>query len=212
MQTTIEFEIFFAFVHHDVLTKGQEVLSLSGKEVESLQLQFRYLNGLIPFAEQNAPGLQRHHNEIPGMLENIGKESERLMHSHQGKPIVLGVCAMDVKARSKAMREILTRLVERASGAIKVKVFGDKVILDEGLPLFSGLPPNLHRPRRRKLAKMRHSHLLLFDRLSARQGHLLCQTSQPFLHQRPALPGTIVGSSSRRCSSRPPQSSHPSPT
>ncbi|KAI0751646.1 histidine phosphatase superfamily-domain-containing protein [Daedaleopsis nitida] len=38
---------------------------------------------------------------------------------------------MDVKARSKAMREILTRLVERSNGAIEVKVFGDKVILDE---------------------------------------------------------------------------------
>ncbi|KAJ7228680.1 histidine phosphatase superfamily-domain-containing protein [Mycena pura] len=38
---------------------------------------------------------------------------------------------MDVKARSKAMREILTRLVERANGNIEVKVFGDKVILDE---------------------------------------------------------------------------------
>ncbi|KAJ7781277.1 histidine phosphatase superfamily-domain-containing protein [Mycena metata] len=47
------------------------------------------------------------------------------------KPMVLGVCAMDVKARSKAMREIVTRLVERANGAIEVKVFGDKVILDE---------------------------------------------------------------------------------
>ncbi|KAJ8523016.1 hypothetical protein ONZ45_g464 [Pleurotus djamor] len=46
-------------------------------------------------------------------------------------PIILGICAMDVKARSKAMREILTRLVERARGAIEVKVFGDKVILDE---------------------------------------------------------------------------------
>ncbi|KAF9462620.1 histidine phosphatase superfamily-domain-containing protein [Collybia nuda] len=38
---------------------------------------------------------------------------------------------MDIKARSKAMREILTRLVERARGSIEVKVFGDKVILDE---------------------------------------------------------------------------------
>ena len=57
--------------------------------------------------------------------------------------VVLGVCAMDVKARSKAMREILTRLVERARGAIEVKVFGDKVILDEGTshlsPLFTCL-------------------------------------------------------------------------
>jgi inositol hexakisphosphate/diphosphoinositol-pentakisphosphate kinase len=48
-------------------------------------------------------------------------------------PVVLGVCAMDVKARSKAMREILTRLVERSRGSIEVKVFGDKVILDEGM-------------------------------------------------------------------------------
>jgi hypothetical protein len=39
---------------------------------------------------------------------------------------------MDIKARSKAMREILTRLVERSKGSIEVKVFGDKVILDEG--------------------------------------------------------------------------------
>ncbi|KDQ64480.1 hypothetical protein JAAARDRAFT_28111 [Jaapia argillacea MUCL 33604] len=46
-------------------------------------------------------------------------------------PVILGICAMDVKARSKPMREILTRLVERGRGAIEVVVFGDKVILDE---------------------------------------------------------------------------------
>lgn len=48
--------------------------------------------------------------------------------------IILGICAMDVKARSKAMREILTRLVDRSRGTVEVKVFGDKVILDEGEP------------------------------------------------------------------------------
>jgi hypothetical protein len=38
------------------------------------------------------------------------------------------------------MREILTRLVERARGAIEVKVFGDKVILDEGAYLIAVNP------------------------------------------------------------------------
>ena len=53
-------------------------------------------------------------------------------NAQNSKSVILGVCAMDIKARSKAMREILTRLVERTRGAIEVKVFGDKVILDEG--------------------------------------------------------------------------------
>lgn len=107
--------------------------------------------------------------------------------------VVLGVCAIDIKARSKAMREILTRLVERARGAIEVKVFGDKVILDEGehlrtllLPCFRHLAKvftlNITL-RRRELATMRHSHLLLFHRLSFGQGHILCQVAEPLLHQ-----------------------------
>ena len=51
---------------------------------------------------------------------------------------------MDVKARSKPMREILTRLVDRMKGAVEIKIFGDKVILDEGkaLPTFCSYPPN----------------------------------------------------------------------
>ncbi len=53
-------------------------------------------------------------------------------HALTTTKVILGVCAMDIKARSKAMREILTRLVERGRGAIEVRIFGDKVILDEG--------------------------------------------------------------------------------
>jgi inositol hexakisphosphate/diphosphoinositol-pentakisphosphate kinase len=56
----------------------------------------------------------------------------RYAQNQTQKLVVLGVCAMDIKARNKAMTEILTRLVERARGMIEVKVFGDKVILDEG--------------------------------------------------------------------------------
>ena len=47
-------------------------------------------------------------------------------------PVILGVCAMDVKVRSKAMREILTRLVQMEQGGVDVKMFGDPVILEEG--------------------------------------------------------------------------------
>lgn len=100
--------------------------------------------------------------------------------------VTLGVCAMDVKARSKAMREILTRLVEMENGGVEVKIFGDVVILEESectCDLGRGNVPtpryltSTHRhassiltARYRAVAEMRRAHLVLLDRLSLAKG------------------------------------------
>lgn len=59
------------------------------------------------------------------------KSSDTQEREPKKKIGTIGVCALDIKARSKPSRQILTRL--QGEDEFEVVVFGDKAILDEGV-------------------------------------------------------------------------------
>ncbi|KIW08095.1 uncharacterized protein PV09_01033 [Verruconis gallopava] len=64
----------------------------------------------------------------PGSERSTAKDKNDKAKAPLG---IIGVCALDTKARSKPSRNILNKLMEKQE--FDVKVFGDKVILDEDI-------------------------------------------------------------------------------
>lgn len=73
---------------------------------------------------------------LPG-LGSVGSSSSSTSASapfvSRSRRCCLGVCAMDKKTRSKPMTQILDRL--RAYGEFQIIIFGDKLILDDTIPV-----------------------------------------------------------------------------
>lgn len=88
-------------------------------------------------ASSHSPSSERtvHHKEKDEGLSVLpSSQIVKSLTDSAAKPAplgLIGVCALDVKARSKPSRNILNRLL--ANREFDVKIFGDKVILDEGM-------------------------------------------------------------------------------
>ncbi|KAF2828727.1 hypothetical protein CC86DRAFT_347162 [Ophiobolus disseminans] len=88
-----------------------------------------------PPAQQALPSQPRRsrshtaHRRISGSTAPSSSPASRDMRERKPTKGIIGVCALESKARSKPARNIFAKLVEE----FEVKIFGDKIILDEAV-------------------------------------------------------------------------------